>query len=331
MGKQWTRQELLQMGHGYQAVCVLSAAADLSVFDVLASKTLTAPEIAGELRSDLRATTALLDALAAMQLLDKAGERYNLAAGCEELLTETRPQSVLPMLLHQGNCMRRWVQLARVVQTGVPAERAPSIRGLEADQASFIGAMHVVSGPVAEDVVRDVGPQSFRHLLDIGGGSGTWTIAWLRTAPNARATIFDLPDVIPMAGERLTREKLVGRVSLVPGDFYAQELPEGADFAWLSAIAHQNSRMQNLELFAKIHRALQPGGTLMIRDIVMDETRTQPISGAFFAINMLVATPAGGTYSLGEYREDLEATGFGDVRQVRRDEWMDSVVAARRL
>jgi len=148
--------------------------------------------------------------------------------------------------------------------------------------------------------------------------------------PSARAIIFDLPDVIPMARQRLTDAGFIDRVDLVAGNFETDPLPTGADFVWLSAIAHQNSREQNRALFGKIRDALAPGGTLAIRDIVMDEDHVHPPGGALFAVNMLVGTERGGTFSLEEYKADLEAAGFGNVELVYRDAWMDSLIRATR-
>ena len=146
--------------------------------------------------------------------------------------------------------------------------------------------------------------------------------------PDATATIFDLPDVIPLARKRITDAGMAKRVTLSAGDFYTDPLPAGADFVWLSAIAHQNSREQNRELYAKIHKALTGNSTLMIRDVVMDDSRTHPPGGAMFAINMLVATQGGGTYAFDEFHEDLRVTGFTDVKLLVRDEFMNSVVRA---
>jgi cyclopropane fatty-acyl-phospholipid synthase-like methyltransferase len=188
--------------------------------------------------------------------------------------------------------------------------------------------MHNVSGPVADVVLVDLGELSFQHLLDIGGGSGTWTIAFLRQTPHAVATLFDLPEVVAMARQRLASVGLSNRVTLATGDFYADPLPTGADLALLSAIAHQNSRAQNRVLFSKVHTALTDGGRLLIRDVVMDDAHTHPPAGALFAVNMLVATEGGGTFSLTEFREDLEAAGFRDVKLLRADPWMDSFVMA---
>jgi predicted O-methyltransferase YrrM len=191
--------------------------------------------------------------------------------------------------------------------------------------------MNNFSETVAPQVVGRLTPLRFERLLDIGGASGTWTIAFLLAAPDATAVLFDLPEVVPLARERLTRAGLADRVTLVTGDYNADSMPGGADLAWLSAIAHQNSRQQNRALYAKIYTALTPEGALVIRDIVMDASRTQPPAGALFAVNMLTATEGGGTFTLDEFREDLESAGFSDVRLLYRDEGMNSLVRARKL
>ena len=98
----------------------------------------------------------------------------------------------------------------------------------------------------------------------------------------------------------------------------------------LSAIIHQNSPAQNRTLYEKCLGALEPGGSLVIRDILMDDTHTHPPGGALFAINMLVATEGGGTYSYEEIRRDLEAAGFVDAELIQRGVWMDGLVSARR-
>lgn len=325
-----TASKVLEMARSYQAACVLAAAADLEVFNALAGKSMTAEQVAARIDADVRATIMLLHALTALELLAKQGDTYSLPAEIADVLTDQGGHCVLPMVLHQANCLRRWVQLPHLVKSGRPAERRPSIRGEAADTASFIGAMHTISGPVADTVVAKLGPVSFTHLLDVGGASGTWTMALLRRVPAARATIFDLPDVIPMARQRLNDAGFGGRVDLAAGDFYVDPLPGGVDFVWLSAIIHQNSRDQNRTLFKKIHDALVPGGVLAIRDIVMDDDHVNPPGGALFAINMLTATEQGGTFSLKEYREDLESAGFESVELVHRDMWMDSIVRAVR-
>jgi trans-aconitate methyltransferase len=180
----------------------------------------------------------------------------------------------------------------------------------------------------AAEVVAQLGPPQFQHLLDVGGASGTWTIAFLRAAPGAKATIFDLPDAISQARQRLNNTEFASRVTLVAGDFYVDPLPAGCDFAWVSAITHQHSRQHNRDLFTKVLKALAPGGKIAIRDVVMEPDRAHPRDGALFAINMLVNTESGGTFTFDEFAEDLRAAGFNNPRTVIRHEGMNSVVMA---
>jgi precorrin-6B methylase 2 len=326
----WTAEDILALGRTYQGAAVLLAAAELDLFTALAPAPLPAAELARALRCDLRGLTILLDALAALRLLNKSGDHYALSPGLDALLTPDGAQTLLAMTQHHANCLRRWAQLAKVIKTGQPAERTPSVRGEAGDQQSFIGAMDNISAPTAAEIIQAVQPLQFRHLLDIGGGSGTWTIAFLRACPSARATIFDLPPVVTMAQHRLAAAGLSHRVQFVPGDFMADTLPAGADLAWVSAIVHQNSRAQNRQLFANTYQALVPGGRIAIRDILMDDTRTQPVAGALFAINMLVATEGGGTFTFAELQEDLGAAGFVDATAARRDDTMNCVVVAKK-
>ncbi len=329
MAKQWTAKEVLDVARSFQPACVLTAAVSLDVFSPLHEKTMTAQALACKLGTDPRATTILLDALVALEFLTKQESNYSIPEYCK-LLSEKSANNVLPMVRHIANYLHRWALLSEVTQTGRPAECGPSVRGETADQADFIGGMHNISKPIADEVVKRLQPLKFNHLLDIGGASGTWTTAFLRAVPEAKATLFDLPAVISMAEQRFAEAGLGDRVTLVPGDFYTDDLPDGADLAWLGAICHQNSREQNRSLFAKVHKALKDGGVVVIRDVVMDPSHTSPEGGALFAINMLVGTEGGGTYTFDEYRQDLCEAGFGEVILVHRDELMNSLIRAEK-
>jgi precorrin-6B methylase 2 len=330
MMKRWIAQDVLDVARSFQQACVLTAAAVLDVFSPLSAKPMTTGELVGELGTGLRATTILLDALVALELLSKQDEKYSVPEDVAGLLTKQSTDNILPMVRHHANCLRRWVELPKVVQTGKCAETGPSIRGAEADREDFIGGMKTISGPVAAGVIDKIQPSKFRHMLDVGGGPGTWSIAFLRAVPGARATLFDLPAVILMAEQQFAEAGLTDRVTIVEGDYYTDALPEGADLAWLGAICHQNSRQQNRDLFAKIHKVLIGGGFVVIRDMVMDPSRTSPVGGALFAVNMLVATEGGGTYTFDEYRQDLHAAGFTEVTLVHREELMSSLIRARK-
>jgi hypothetical protein len=178
-------------------------------------------------------------------------------------------------------------------------------------------------------LIQEITPGGVRCLLDLGGASGSWSLAWLKVEKQSRAIIFDLPQVIPMARERFRASDFADRVELCAGDYNSDDLPRGADLAWVSAIIHQNAPDENRALYRRIAAALEPRGWIFIRDIVMDPSRTSPLAGALFAVNMLSGTEGGGTYCFSEIREDLESAGFEDVQIVRRDKGMRSIVRAR--
>ncbi len=302
--------------------------AELNLFTLLTPAPLPAREVASRVGADHRGLTILLDALSAMGLLDKRGEVYQCSPSASRFLSADATDSVLPMILHMAGLWRRWSSLTSIVQEGEVSDRVTaSFRNVN-ELRAFIGAMDVIAKPLAPRIVADVHPGASRALLDVGGASGTYTIAFLQAAPKMRATLFDKPEVIEIARERLEHARILDRVTLVSGDFYRDQLPAGHDLAFISAIIHQNSPGQNVSLFRNVFGALERGGRVVIRDHVMEPDRTRPKEGALFAVNMLVSTTGGRTYTYGEIKGWLEEAGFIRVRLVRKGEQMDALVDA---
>ncbi|MBW1684463.1 MAG: methyltransferase [Deltaproteobacteria bacterium] len=308
---------------------ILMTAAEIDVFSLLLDTPKTSAQLSRELSSDQRATEALLNALVALGLLVKTERTFRVRPGFERVLSNSAPETVLPVIRHMAQLWDSWGRLTEIVRTG---EARRSVEELERDEQgvrAFIGAMHTIGLGLARSVVARLDLSGRRNLIDVGGGSGVYTIAVLQAAPEMRATVFDRPLVTEVARQRLAEEGMSDRVELVNGDFYVDVLPAGHDLALLSAIIHQNDAEQNIELYRKVFDALVPGGTLVVRDFVMSEDHTEPPDGAFFAINMLVNTPGGSTYSFEEISEDLEAAGFVDAELLHRGE-MDGLITARK-
>ena len=123
-----------------------------------------------------------------------------------------------------------------IVRNGKDSTRSKALDFDESEQEAFIGAMHVMAHKMAPGIVAAIKPGNARKLLDIGGGSGTYTQAFLEASPALTATIYDLPSTINMAQQRLSTTGLLDRIELVAGDFYTDELPTGHDLALLSAM-----------------------------------------------------------------------------------------------
>lgn len=320
---QWNPEDFLNTQVILETRVVLSAA-ELDVFTILSKTPLSLDSAAERMKAVPRALAQLLDALASMELLEKQNGEYFCPPSVAEMLASGSPKSILPMVRHLSHVWANATKLTSKVLGGHEVEGLSK----EDQTRAFIGGMHVRARQNADAIVAQIGADRHTKLIDIGGASGTYTIAFLRANPNMTATLFDQPLVTDLAAERLKEEGLINRVKIVTGDFYIDPLPAGYDLAYLSAIVHQNSQEQNIELYKKAFEALSPGGRLVIRDHVMSEDHTSPRSGAIFAINMLCGTDIGGTYSLSETKAALEEAGFGSVSAISLDAHMDCLVEA---
>ncbi len=308
---------------------VILTAAELDLFTVLENRPSTAFEIAGSLGLDPTALARLLDCLVVFGLVEKEKGPYrNTEKGA--FLSANHPETVLPMVLHMNHLWETWSGLTEAVRKGHQGQTEPGLKFEEKSMKAFIGAMHVVAKDLSAKIAESLDLSPYHRLLDVGGASGTYTIAFLRKNREMKAILFDLKGVIPIAREKIEQEGLLDRVELVSGDFYKDPLPGGCDLALLSAIIHQNSPDQNVGLYKKVYQALNPGGVILIRDHIMDESRTRPPGGAIFALNMLVNTRGGDTYTFQEIRETLEQAGFREVTLLRSGAQMDGLVQARK-
>jgi SAM-dependent methyltransferase len=315
----WTQDALVGLSRAFMESRVFLTGAALDLFTIVAAAPLTAKQIAERIGADLHALSIVLDALATMGLLIKQDDAYRTEPSAAPYLVAGSADSILPILRHSCDLWDRWSRLSgRVV-----GPRAP-----EKSMQAFISAMHAIAKTLAPRIVALVDPAGARCLLDVGGASGTYTMAFLEAVPGMRATLFDLPAVIEMARERLGAAGMLDRVALVAGDFNEDPLPAGHDLAFVSAIIHQNSPAQNVALFRKIFAALEPGGRLVVRDHVLSPDRTRPRSGALFAVNMLVGTEGGNSYTEDEIRDAFSRAGFIGARVIHPDEHMDGLVEA---
>lgn len=331
MAGEWNRDSILALSEAFQECRIVITAAELDLFTKLEAGPITIAEICRETGWDERGLRILMDALAAQGLVVKHRDgSYSVDEQVSRLLGRQSPESVLPLVLHRGRMWESWSELTEIVKTG----KNPNPMGMDSrtsqEVEDFISAMHVVGAGMAEKIAASVDLTPFKSMLDVGGASGSYIIAFLGRAPHMTATLFDFPRVVEMGRERLTEEGLIGRVRIVPGDYTVDELPSGHDLVLLSAVIHSNSLEANEMLYGKAFRSLNPGGAILIRDHVLDMSRTSPPDGAIFAVNMLCATSAGNSYTFDEIRQGLKNAGFTDIRMLREGENMDQLLVANK-
>jgi (2Fe-2S) ferredoxin/predicted O-methyltransferase YrrM len=274
----------------------------------------SAVEVAAALQTDARATEMLLNALASLRLLVKREEVFHNSPETSRYFTAASRDNARPALLHTAHLWHRWSTLTDCVRAGT-AVTHDEIAGRGQDWTeAFIAAMHRNASERAPLVVRAVGAESVHRMLDVGGGSGAYSIAFARANSGLRADILDLAEVGPIA-QRHIREAGVGdRVKVRAGDLRADRLGEGYDLVFVSAICHMLSPAENRDLLHRCREALAPGGRVVIQDFILEASKTAPRFAALFALNMLVGTRGGSSYSEPEYAAWLSEAGFQEIR-----------------
>ncbi len=300
----------------FQESRVILTALELDIFTAIGTGA-TAAEAAAKLSTDCRATEMLLNALASMGLLTKSNALFHNTPVTARFFTAASPDNARLGLLHTANLWERWSTLTECVRAGrtVMGAEIPE-RGNEWTQA-FIAAMHRNAAQRSGPVVRAVGAEGVRRMLDVGGGSGAYSIAFAKANRNLCADILDLSTVEPITLGHIAEAGLRDRVRVRAGDLRTDPLGKDYDLVFISAICHMLSPQENRDLLERAHKALAAGGRIVIQDFILEPDKTAPKSGALFALNMLVGTSAGSSYSETEYRDWLTGAGYRDIHRVR--------------
>lgn len=305
--------DIVELIRGFWPSRVVLTALELDLFTAVGEGA-TAQQVAGKIQSAVRATEMLLNALVALKLLQKENGVFKNMPVSARFFVEGTPDSARQAQLHIANLWKRWSTLTDAVKAGTSV--AP--RGDSGWVKPFIAAMDANARGRARAVVQAAGVNGANRMLDLGGGSGVYSIAFAQAVPDLQCDIVDLADVLPITQEHIRKAGLADRVSTRPGDMLTVPLEAGKyDLVLLSAICHMFSPDDNRHLLKRAYDALAPKGRIVISDFVLEADKTSPRFGALFALNMLVGTQAGSSYSEPEYAAWLTEAGFADTRRVR--------------
>jgi cyclopropane fatty-acyl-phospholipid synthase-like methyltransferase len=181
---------------------------------------------------------------------------------------------------------------------------------------AFIAAMDRGAKERVGVVVEAIGTGGIKRMLDLGGGSGAFSLAFARAIPELKAEILDFSDVIPLTEENIRKAGLVDRVTARIGDVLHDPLGENYDLILASQVTHAFSAEENRELFQRTYHALAPKGRMVVQDFILNPSKTAPRAAALFSLNMLAGSRAGGSYSEPEYTSWMQSAGFADVRRL---------------
>jgi SAM-dependent methyltransferase len=312
----------------FQKSRILLTGFELDIFTSVDEYGSTGNQIADNLSLDEHACERLMNALTSIGFLTKQEDLYFNTAESYTFLSKKSPD-YLGGLMHTNHLWNTWSNLTLVVKTGKSANSSEIKERGDEWLLPFISAMHDRAKKQAPQQVADIDLSGIKSVLDVGGGSGAYSMAFVNRKPEIEATVFDLPNVVPITKKFLVKEGCGDRIKTYGGDYTKDDLPTGFDLIFLSAIIHSNSLETNQDLIKKCFKSLNKKGKIIIQDWIMNKDRTQPASGAIFAINMLVGTEEGDCFTEQEVTELLKVAGFQNISRTEFESGSSRMIAQK--
>ena len=310
----WNPGQLLELSGYYWKTCTLHAAVKLDVFTCLGEETLSAEKVAKRLNASPRGTERLLNALVAMKLLIKTDDKYANSSSAGEFLSKNSPKYIGNIIMHHHHLVESWSQLDQAVQSGRPIRKRSSFDD-EKRRESFLMGMFNMAMNIAPMLIPGIDISSRRHLLDLGGGPGTYAIHFCRHNPRLTATVFDMPTTRPFAEKTIARFELSERINFVGGNYLQDDIEGRFDAAWLSHILHGESPEGCKTIIEKAIATLEPGGIIIIHDFILNNSMDGPLFPALFSLNMLLGTD-GQAYSERQLMDMLADAGAKEIQRL---------------
>ena len=307
--------DLLKTSGSYWAACTLHAGVELDLFSVIGDGGLTCEQVAEGIGAAHRATSLLLNALAAMSLLEKRGEIYRNTPAAKNFLTKDSPQYIGHIIRFHHYLVESWSKLDEAVKTGRPVRQKDFYED-DVKREAYLMGMFNAAMALAPKVADELDLAGRKRLLDLGGGPGTYAIHFCKRYPGLKATVCDLVTTRPFAEKTIARFGLSSRIDFSELDYLTQEVEGVYDAAWLSFILHAECPEDCRMIVKKAVKALQPGGLIAIHEFVLDNTLDGPVRPALFSLNMLLGTAGGQSYSEEQITTMLAENGVGEIRRL---------------
>ena len=309
-----TPERLMQMSWGYAAPLIIEAAVKHRVFDSLDGSTKTVQHLAQKTGASVRGLTAICNALVGLQLLSRNGGRYRLTPESAAFLVSTKPAYHGAFFWHvSGQLIPNWLGLDNIVRTGRPQHCVNMEREGAHFFAEFVESLFPLSHAAAKTLGEHLGLHKIRNpvsVLDVAAGSGVWGITLAEQSRLVRVSAVDWPEVLRVTQKVARRHGVADRLAKIPGDLMKADFGKGHQIATLGHILHSEGAARSRNLLQKVFKALAPGGTIAIMEFLVNDDRQGPPLGLLFAVNMLVNTETGDTFSFEEISRWLKAAGF---------------------
>jgi hypothetical protein len=313
--RQWNPGDLLEISGYFWKTAALHAAVKLDVFTVVGDGQSTADEISRQLNGARRGVARLLDALVAMDLLVKIDGKYANCPSGRTFLSKNSAKYIGHIIMHHHHLVESWSKLDQAVQSGKPIRSRSSFSKEEWRESFLMGMFNMAMG-LAPHLVPQIDLASRKRMLDLGGGPGTYAIHFCLHNPGLEAEVYDLPTTRPFAVKTIRQFELSDRISFVDGNYLEDPIIGRYDVAWLSHILHGEGPEDCRMIIQKAVDALEPQGSIIIHEFILNNSMDAPLFPALFSLNMLLGTDSGRSYSEQQLTDMLLAAGVRNIRRV---------------
>jgi len=307
--------KILQISGSYWETCTLHAGVKLDVFSIIGNHRLKSKNVSDKLQGDQRSVEMLLNALTAMELLEKNENTYSNTPLSLAFLVKDSSRYIGHIIMHHYHLVDSWNRLDVAVRTGQPVRSRASHTDEEKRQ-SFLMGMFNLAMNLAPVLVPKIDLSKRRHLLDLGGGPGTYSIHFCLNNPQLKATVYDLPTTQPFAEKTIARFNLQDRIDFKDVDYLEEEIEGVYDVVWMSQILHGENYENCRKIVRKAVSALEPGGMIIIHEFILNNTMDGPLFPALFSLNMLLGTSGGQSYSEEQLTAMLSDAGIRDFQRI---------------
>jgi SAM-dependent methyltransferase len=308
-------RELLEISGYFWKTCALHAAVKLDVFTVMGDAQFTVKEISQKLNGSQKGVERLLNGLTAMDLLVKIDGKYANSPAGKTFLAKDSAKYVGHIIMHHHHLLESWSQLDQAVLSGRPVRNGSSFSNDEWRESFLLGMFNLAMG-MAPNIVPLIDLSSKRHLLDLGGGPGTYAIHFCKQYSQLNATVYDLPTTRPFADKTIRQFELTDRIQFAEGNYLNDPIEGRYDAIWLSHILHGEGPDDCRRIIQKAVNVLEPGGMIIIHDFILNNSMDGPLFPALFSLNMLLGTDSGQSYSEDQIIDMLADAGVKDTRRI---------------
>jgi SAM-dependent methyltransferase len=304
---------LQKMAQAYWESAALMAAVELEVFTAIAHGHDTVETVARAVGISARNAERLLTALAAMTLLDRTGDRFANAPDVQRFLVKDGERYAGPWILFTKPRWEAFGKLSEHLRRREENHLGQYVEFTVDDARRYHAATYSIGMGAARLFSRSVDLTGRKLMLDLGGGSGAYSIVATKTWPGLKAIVLDLPPVAVVAQEYIARNDATDRVTAMPGDFTRTDFPKGADVVVMASNLPQYEPDLIRLVVAKAFAAMAPGGEMHLIGETLHDDRRGPLSAALWGLNEAIQGSTGVAHTEGEVTGYLRDAGFTQV------------------